>query len=60
LQSGDVLVLASDGLTEHVRRHEIAALTTATDPTQIAHGLIAVANQRGGHDNTTVVVARVG
>jgi protein phosphatase len=60
LQPGDVLVLASDGLTEHVRRHEIAALTTATDPTQIAHGLIAVANQRGGHDNTTVVVARVG
>jgi protein phosphatase len=59
LQPGDVLVLASDGLTEHVRRHEIAALTTATDPTQVAHGLIAVANQRGGHDNTTVVVARI-
>jgi protein phosphatase len=59
LQSGDVLVLASDGLTEHVRRHEIAALTTATDPTQVALGLIAVANQRGGHDNTTVGVARI-
>jgi len=59
LQPGDVLVLASDGLTEHVKRHEVAALTTAPDPTVVAQGLIAVANQRGGHDNTTVVVARV-
>jgi len=54
-----VLVLCSDGLTEHVKRREVAALTTAADPTVVARGLIAVANQRGGHDNTTVVVARV-
>jgi serine/threonine protein phosphatase PrpC len=59
LQQGDVLVLASDGLTEHVKRHEVATLTTAQDPNEVARGLIAVANQRGGHDNTTVVVARV-
>lgn len=59
LLPGDVLVLCSDGLTEHVKLHEVAALTTALDPTEVARGLIAVANQRGGHDNTTVVVARV-
>lgn len=59
LRPGDVLVLASDGLTEHVKRHEVAALTTASDPNDVARGLIDVANQRGGHDNTTVVVARV-
>lgn len=59
LEPGDVLVLCSDGLTEHVSKREVAALTTASDPTEIAQGLVDVANQRGGHDNITVVVARV-
>jgi protein phosphatase len=58
LQPGDVLVLCSDGLTEHVSKREVAALVTAPDPTEIARGLVDVANQRGGHDNITVVVAR--
>jgi protein phosphatase len=58
LQPGDVLVLCSDGLTEHVSKREVAALTTAPDPLVVAQGLIDVANQRGGHDNITVVVAR--
>jgi PPM family protein phosphatase len=58
LQSGDVLVLCSDGLTEHVSKREVAALTTSPDPDEVAKGLVDVANQRGGHDNITVVVAR--
>jgi protein phosphatase len=58
LQSGDVLVLCSDGLTEHVRKREVAALVASDDPTVVAQGLVDVANQRGGHDNITVVVAR--
>jgi protein phosphatase len=59
LQAGDVLVLCSDGLTEHVKRHEVAALATGVDSTEVAQSLVDVANQRGGHDNITVVVARV-
>jgi len=58
LQAGDVLVLCSDGLTEHVTKREVAALITAPDPNEVAKGLVDVANQRGGHDNITVVVAR--
>jgi protein phosphatase len=60
LQAGDLLVLCSDGLTEHVKRREVAALVTGADSTEVAQGLVDVANQRGGHDNITVVVARVG
>ena len=59
LQPGDVVVLCSDGLTEHVRKPEVAVLAgTAADPTEAAQSLIDLANQRGGHDNITVVVAR--
>ena len=62
LQPGDVLVLCSDGLTEHVKRNEVAELAgqdhgiTSGD---IAQLLVNLANERGGHDNTTVVVGRV-
>jgi serine/threonine protein phosphatase PrpC len=58
LQPGDMLVLCSDGLTEHVKKREVAALVEASDPGEVAKGLVDVANQRGGHDNITVVVAR--
>jgi PPM family protein phosphatase len=60
IQDGDVLVLCSDGLTEHVSKRELAALVKSESPEEIAQGLVDVANQRGGHDNITVVVARVG
>jgi protein phosphatase len=59
LRSGDMLVLCSDGLTEHVRMAELAQYATEPDPEAAARGLIELANARGGHDNITVVVARV-
>jgi PPM family protein phosphatase len=60
LSPGDALVLCSDGLTEHVQPDEIApALASADTPKAAAQALIDLANQRGGHDNITVVVARV-
>jgi PPM family protein phosphatase len=58
LRAGDVLVLCSDGLTEHVKKREVGALVEALDPNSVAQGLVDMANQRGGHDNITVVVAR--
>ncbi len=59
LRSGDMLVLCSDGLTEHVRMAEVAQYATEPDPEAAARGLIELANARGGHDNITVVVARI-
>ena len=60
LRRGDVLVLCSDGLSGQVASDEIAAVI-ARAPTLDAAGdeLIALANERGGPDNITVVLLRV-
>ena len=55
----DGLLLCSDGLTRMVTDPEIAGtLQAETDPTKAAEKLIALANERGGPDNITVVIAR--
>jgi serine/threonine protein phosphatase PrpC len=57
--SGDVLLLCSDGLTRMVTEPEIAgALQSETDPTAAAQKLVDLANESGGLDNVTVIVAR--
>jgi serine/threonine protein phosphatase PrpC len=59
LSSGDLFVLCSDGLTNHVEDHEIAKL--AGEPSELEAGcaaLIELANRRGGEDNITVALAR--
>src|SRR5260370_8538181 len=54
----DVLLLCSDGLTRMVTDPEIAGtLQAETDPVRAAEKLIALANERGGPDNITVVIA---
>jgi serine/threonine protein phosphatase PrpC len=56
----DVLLLCSDGLTRMVTEPEIAGtLQAETDPARAAEKLIALANERGGPDNITVVIARI-
>jgi protein phosphatase len=56
----DVLILCSDGLTRMVPEPEIAGVLQAeTSPTRAAEELIALANERGGPDNITVVVVRI-
>lgn len=57
----DVLLLCSDGLTRMVTEPEIAGtLQAETDPEKAAAKLVALANDRGGSDNITVVVVRAG
>lgn len=56
LQPGDRLVLCSDGLTRNVSDAEIAARASGPDPCRAADELIALANERGGQDNVTVVI----
>ena len=59
LADGDLLLLCSDGLTEPLTDDEIAAiLGRARDPEEACAQLIAWANERGGPDNITAVVAR--
>lgn len=59
LRRGDVLVLCSDGLSGLVRAEEIAAAAhDEPDVRVICKTLVDRANQRGGPDNITVVVAR--
>lgn len=55
----DVLLLCSDGLTRMVTEPEIAGtLQAETDASSAAHKLVELANDRGGLDNVTVIVAR--
>ncbi|MGA2810425.1 MAG: Stp1/IreP family PP2C-type Ser/Thr phosphatase [Candidatus Acidiferrum sp.] len=57
----DTLLLCSDGLTRMVMEPEIAgALQSEPDPVKAAERLVALANERGGADNITVIVASNG
>lgn len=61
LESGDVLLLCSDGLTEMVSDDRIAAiLREKQDPKAACEQLVAEANEKGGKDNITVIVSVVG
>jgi len=54
-----VLVLCSDGLSGQVRADEIARVVSSEkDLATACNRLIAMANESGGPDNITVVVAR--
>jgi serine/threonine protein phosphatase PrpC len=56
----DVLLLCSDGLTRMVTEPEIAGtLQAETDLARAAEKLVALANERGGPDNITVLTVRL-
>ncbi len=61
LRIGDAIVVCSDGLSGQVKKEEIASLVSQSDKdlVTVCSELIDLANQRGGPDNITVVVARV-
>jgi len=59
LEAGDVLLLCSDGLTDMLPDERIAvALAASADPKEACRRLVDEANEAGGRDNITVVVAR--
>ena len=57
---GDVFLLCSDGLTGHVSDAEIGMMTRYLPPAEASRLLVHIANLRGGSDNITVVIVRVG
>src|SRR4051812_11989736 len=60
VRPGDAFLLCSDGLTNVVPPDEIGAVVTALPPDEAAKFLINLANVRGGPDNITALIVRVG
>ena len=57
--AGDVVLLCSDGLTDMLADDHIAAVLAAeAEPEAACRRLVAEANEAGGRDNITAVVAR--
>jgi len=56
---GDILVICSDGLSTKVALPEILSIVTSRAPTHACRTLVDLANERGGDDNISIVIARV-
>lgn len=60
LEDGDTFVLCSDGLSNLVPPEEIGAIVSSLPLEESTRFLIELANLRGGPDNITAIVVRVG
>ncbi|HXZ86351.1 MAG TPA: SpoIIE family protein phosphatase, partial [Myxococcota bacterium] len=60
LEPGDLFLLCTDGISSALDDDEIAEVLRAADPALegAADRLIALANDRGGDDNATVILVR--
>ena len=57
LESGDVILLCTDGLTDLIWDDEILqAVRSNRDLKTSVDRLVTMANERGGHDNITIVL----
>jgi len=60
IKSGDMLLLCSDGLTRGVHPNDILHVLSGSEELPVmSDRLIAMANEAGGEDNTTVVIVAV-
>lgn len=60
LRAGDTFVLCSDGLSGKISEAEMREIVeSSTDFPEAATRMIAIANERGGEDNITVILAQV-
>jgi len=55
IEDGDLFVICSDGLTEHVRDHEILGASALRPLGRACDELIQMTLQRGAKDNVTVI-----
>jgi serine/threonine protein phosphatase PrpC len=60
LQDGDDLLLCTDGLWGVVTEEELEAVVSSNTPAESCAALVQLARQRGGPDNITLQVLRVG
>jgi PPM family protein phosphatase len=59
LRPNDQILLCSDGLTDLVSDDEINSMVADSDQEKAIEKLVDLANQRGGHDNITIVLLNV-
>ncbi len=59
LQPGDQVILCSDGLTDLVSAQEILPVVRGQDQEKALEALTNLANQRGGHDNITIIALQM-
>ncbi len=59
LKAGDILLLCSDGLTDLVGDHEIQEVIQNNTLDAAIIKLIQMSNERGGHDNVTLILLEV-
>jgi PPM family protein phosphatase len=59
LDGCDIILLCSDGLTRHVEEADILDVVTHHSPPEAARRLVDLANERGGQDNISVVIAEL-
>ncbi len=59
LLKGYVVVICSDGLSDKVSPQEIKRIVAGDVPQKTCRELVALANERGGDDNVTVIVLKV-
>lgn len=58
-ERGALILMCSDGLTKHVSDEEIeSCIRTMQSSEQVANDLLALALERGGTDNITIIAAR--
>jgi protein phosphatase len=60
VEDGDIFVLCSDGLSGQVPDNEIGAIASLMPPTEACRFLVDLANLRGGPDNITIVIVKLG
>ncbi len=60
VQDGDVFLLCSDGLSGPVTDDEIGVFAGNFHPDLACRALVQLANLRGGQDNITAVICRIG
>jgi serine/threonine protein phosphatase PrpC len=60
LRRGDRLLVCCDGLSNELSDAELMAIVGEPDPVQASEHAIAAANDHGGRDNITAIIAHVG
>lgn len=55
----DVVVICSDGLSNNVSPEEIADVVRSNRTEKACHSLVALANDRGGDDNISLIVLKI-
>jgi PPM family protein phosphatase len=60
VREDDTFVLCTDGLTNQVRDEEIFRIVQRAPVAHACEALVTLANQRGGLDNITIAIVRIG